>query len=534
MMDPALIREWEQAARHFTAGRFAEAGAVLAAILERDPTSAQAWLALAQVDIHSGRVQQAFRHAANAARHAPADAAFLCDVASTLMTTGAMTDGLACVERAAALGVTAPSLQQRIAMQYQTLNLHDPALAWMERARVGGLRDAPSRFCMAVQLMFHGRVQDAEAELDACGSAVPVLGRAMAQLSQLRRQTVDRNHLTRLARQLELVSPGSEDFAALQFARYKELEDLERYGEAWDALASANATMHALLRHDPAQEQRTFEALMQYVAGWPAKIASMGGRHTGPIPIFVVGMPRSGTTLLDRMLGNHSMVRSAGELGTFRRSLERVTDHFTNRMLDAEIVARLPAVDYAQLGHLYLANSQWCADGRPFYVDKLPRNWLLAPLIHRALPDARILHLVREPMDTVFSNLRSYFGDHYPYGYDVDSLARHYRQYRRVMASWHAALPGAILDVSYAGLVTDPNAELRRVFAFCGLPWEPGCSDLERNHSPVATLSAVQVRGAVNSAYSGRWRHYAGALSGLRAHVERTEASVPRTVAGQD
>lgn len=533
-MDQAAIRAWEQAARHFAAGRFAEAGAVLAAMLDRDPASAQAWLALAQVDIHSGRVQQAFRHAVNAARYAPPDAALLCDVATALLTTGAMTEGLACVKRAAALPVAEPSLRQRIAMQYQNLNLHDLALEWMQRARAAGLDDAPSRFCLAVQLMFHGRVRDAEAELEACADATPVLGRAMAQLAQLRRQTADRNHLGLLARQLAMVEPRSEDHAALQFARYKELEDLERYGEAWEALANANATMHALLRHDPAHERRIVEALVRYVTTGAAKTAADPCQHPGAIPIFVVGMPRSGTTLLDRMLGNHSLVRSAGELGTFRRSLERVTDHFTGRMLDEEIVARLPHVDFAELGGAYLANSQWCAGEQPYYVDKLPRNWLLAPLIHWALPRARILHLVRDPMDTAFSNLRSYFGNDYPYCYDIECLARHCQQYRQVMAAWHTALPGAILDVSYAGLVTDPEAELQKIFAFCGLPWEPGCSALERNHAPAATLSAVQVRGSVSRTYAGRWRHYADALSDLREQIGYRGAPAGRPAAAQD
>ena len=128
-------------------------------------------------------------------------------------------------------------------------------------------------------------------------------------------------------------------------------------------------------------------------------------------------------------------------------------------------------------------------------------------------------------MDTVFSNLRSYFGSDYPYSYDMQCLVRHFQQYRRVMASWHAAMPGAILDVSYAGLVTEPESELRKIFAFCGLPWEPRCSDLDRNHAPVATLSAVQVQGSVNSAYFDRWRHYADALSGLRARIEQASES---------
>lgn len=523
-MGPAIINEWERAARHFADGKYSEAGSVLKAILGRDAQSAQAWLALARVGVHSGAVQDAFSHSRNAARCASEDAGLLCDIATTLLTVGAASEAHDCVERAVATAPVAAGLCQRIALQFQNLNEHDAALTWMEHARAAGLRDFSARFCLAVQLIFHGRMDEAEAELEACEMSIPPLGRAMVQLTQLRRQAPNRNHLGSLAAQIAKAAPGSEDHAALEFSRYKEFEDLGRYEEAWNSLASANATMHALLKHNPVAEQRTFETLMEYVDALGGRAKNAANQHAGPIPIFIVGMPRSGTTLLDRMLGNHSRVRVAGELGTFRRSLERVADRFTGQMLDDAMVERLPHLNYAALGQLYLHNSQWLAKGRPFYIDKLPRNWLLVPLIRRALPQARILHMVRSPMDTAFSNLRSYFGHDYPYSYHVDDLASHYRMYRKVMARWHETMAGTMLDVSYADLVADPEGELRKVFAFCGLQWEAGCADLARNRAPVATLSATQVRDSVHKGFSQRWRPYTSHLSGLQAGFAQDES----------
>lgn len=522
--DPA-VDEWREAAGYFAAGRFDESRLVLAGMLKRNPDNPQAWLALAQVNVHAGSVQKAFESAFNAFKLAPPDAKLLCDIATTLLMVGAGSAARECTERAASLEPRDAAVQQRIAMHYQNINEHDSALAWMERARLGGLDDPPTRFCLAVQLMFHGRMREAEIELEACAVSDPPLGKAMAQLSQIRKWTAHHNHLEMLARQLARSAAGSESHAALQFARYKEFEDLGRYEDAWISLAEANATMRTLLRHDPIIEQHAFDALVECVDGMPISPGKYDSGQEGPTPIFIVGMPRSGTTLLDRMLGNHSEVRSAGELGTFRRSLERMADCFTGHMLDETMVARLPAVDYAELGNLYLANSQWLARGRRFFIDKLPRNWLLVPLIRRALPRARILHMVRSPMATAFSNLRSYFGGDYPYCYDINSLALHYQRYRKMMAHWHAVMPSAICDVSYENLVADPGAEMRKVFDYCGLPWEPGCDDLARNREPVATLSAAQVRGSIDPLLSERWRHYATHLSSLERMV--TEADAP-------
>lgn len=522
-MSEITIVDWQRAAQYFAQGRFADARNVLDSMLARDPRSAEAWLALAQIDIHTGAVQLAVRHALTAAGLQPMHPKMLCDIAAALLTVGEVVAARDCLVRAEALAPGEAELQQCLAMQFQNLGDHAIALTWMERARAGGLADPSSRFALAMQMTFNGHMADAEAELEYCAALSPPFGRAMVQLAQLRYQTPEHNHLALLGRQLGEVQPGSVDHAALEFARYKELEDLARYEEAWKSLQHANQLMHALLQHDSAAEQRTIEQLREQIAR-SAPVTSP--RQSGPCPIFIVGLPRSGTTLLDRMLGNHADVESVGELGTFRRCLEQVADRFTGPMLDEAFVQRLARLDLAEAGTHYLANTQWRAHGRRFFVDKLPRNWLLVPLIHAAIPDAKILHMTREPIAVVFSNYRAYFGNDYPYCYDEDTLAKHFIEYRSVMRDWHALRPGVMLDVSYRALVSDPEMELRKVFEFCGLDWQPGCADIARSPGPVATLSAAQVHDAIRPEMGDRWRQYESHLAHLRERIAIVEWEV--------
>jgi hypothetical protein len=223
--------------------------------------------------------------------------------------------------------------------------------------------------------------------------------------------------------------------------------------------------------------------------------------------------------LLERILSNHSQVTSAGELGAFPRQLRWMADHHGRGLLDEALIDRLPKLDYAEIGRRYLEQTQWRAEGRAWYVDKLPPNWSLVGLIRRALPNAPILHMVRDGMDACFSNFKALFGDAYPYSYDLAALGEHYRHYRRVMAHWHATLPGQLLDVPYNDLVADPEAMAARVLAHCGLPFEAGCADVTRNAAPVATLSSAQVREPIHRRSKGEWQRYAAGLEPLQRRI---------------
>ena len=505
-------RHWNRARRYLSEGNLDAARVSLDSVLLRNPADIGAHLALADIAWEDDRVRDAARHALAAADSVPDDAQLLILVIGALLRVGEVVAARRCMERPACAKTTAVPVLLQMAQHRYSLNETAQSLALYDRAKALGADGAEFHFMRGVQLTFNGRLKEAEGEFLETVRREPTYGRAWQELSRLRKQTPADNHLDGMARALQFVQPGSYEHASIEFARYKELEDLGRLDEAWTALAHANALMYARHKHDPAHTRRLFANLTRACSADFLRPAE--ATHAGPQPIFIIGMPRSGTTVLDRLLGNHSQVESVGELDDFAFQLRWAADH--TKTLDDTVIERLPRIDFAELGGRYLQQTQWRAGGKPFFTDKLPRNWMIAGLIAKALPQARILNLVRDPMDVCFSNFRALFADAFAHIYNLEALASHYLVYRKTMAHWQAALPGRILDVAYADLVGDPDRTLSRVLQFCGLPWEPGCSDLTRNRSAVSTLSAVQVREPVHKRFVDSWRRYERQLAPLQ------------------
>jgi tetratricopeptide (TPR) repeat protein len=487
---------------------------VLEALLVRDRTHVRAHLLLHSLAWKEDRMRDSVRHAVDAARVAADDAELLVLVVSALLQVGECALARECLQRPSLDRVEHPDLLWRMAAFLYYLGDHPAAMQVFERARAAGADSQEFRSDFACQLSIVGRLQEAETEFEICAAMRTTVGRVYVELARLRRQTPEHNHLPLLDRQLALAASGSLDQAGIEFARYKELEDLGRYPEAWNALAHANDVMAARTRYDAALQERLYDRLRKVFPADFARAADFA--QTGPMPIFVIGMPRSGTTLIERILGNHSQVRSAGELEDFDRQLRCVAGRCTQEMLDEQIIGRLPDLDYAELGGRYLAQTQWNACGKAYYVDKLPANWRLVGIIRRALPRARILNMVRDPMDVCFSNFRALFADANGWTYQLSNIAHCYGEYRKLMAHWHAVMPGEILDVSYADLVHDPESTAREAFSFCGLDYEEGCVDLRRNTAPIATQSLAQVRGGIHQGAFDEWRTYETQLAGLR------------------
>jgi hypothetical protein len=344
-------------------------------------------------------------------------------------------------------------------------------------------------------------------------------------LANLRKHTPTTNHLDFLQRQLrrfpaEGATP-SENLVRAEFesAAFKELDDLGRHAEAWSALAKSNALMHALNPYDAALETAVTDALVGHSDCVRAAGSRATPRHDGATPIFIVGMPRSGTTLLERMLSNHLQIISAGEITDFVRQFHWLADIPLGGMLQA--VERAADIDYAELGARYLRQTQWRAHGHQYYVDKLPANIQMVAFIRKALPHAVILHMVREPMDVCLSNYRAMFGNVSAYSYDLAALAHYYGQYQRLASHWRTTLPGALLEVSYAELVSTPEAVMRQVLEYCGLDLEEACLHPEGNVAPVVTPSNIQVREPIHTRSLGQWRNYAEQLEPLRVMLER-------------
>ena len=501
----------------------------LEALVLQAPDDAAVRLELADVLFQRDRLRESTALMLGVAQRLPRDATFILKTAQRLAAVGETLAARSCLDLLAQAPEPPPELLVGQAHLRFMLGEIAPAKALMERAVAAGIDSPGELHLYAMLLQFSGEIDHACTVLENCLQRWPHFGDAAMVLVNLRKQKPEANRLDFVREQLARLPRDSKDPGAMfvraefEYAQFKVLDDLDRHEEAWPALARCNALMHALNPYDAAGETAVTDALMRM------PLPDDPGRAVpaGPIPIFVVGMPRSGTTLLDRMLSGHSAVVSAGEIIDFWRQLHWVAEVTPARSQGLlKIIGRSAGIDYAELGARYLKQTQWRAQGRAYYIDKLPANIQMVAFIRRALPHAPILHMVREPLDTCFSNFKAMFGNVSSYSYDLQALAHYYGQYARLARHWHERLPGAMLDVSYAALVRDPESTLRAVLEHCGLSLQESCLRPELNAAPVATPSSAQVRESIHTRSLAQWRHYASQLEPLRlalaAHATAT------------
>ena len=240
-------------------------------------------------------------------------------------------------------------------------------------------------------------------------------------------------------------------------------------------------------------------------------------------PIFILGMPRTGTTLVERILDSHPQVQSAGELNNFSLELIRLVKESATSAPSTRLdfVAASAAIDFAKLGAAYVQSVRPLRDDSPRFIDKLPFNFLYAGLIHLALPRARIVNLQRHPLDTCYAVYKQLFRDAYPFSYDLTELAQYYVAYDRLMRHWNDVMPGAILTLRYEDVVADIEGSTRCLLQYCGLPWDDACLRFHENRRASTTASATQVRQPLYDSSVGKWRRVKRQLQPARQILER-------------
>ncbi len=373
-------------------------------------------------------------------------------------------------------------------------------------------------------LRYLGRMDEAAALYEQCLALRPDLPDAHWAIATHRRASPPDARLRRLRDALNCHPGGGIERAHLLYALFRELDAADDRAAAWDALAQGARIMSALARHDAQAETARLDALMREAGGWRAPPPS--GSRTGQLtPVFIVGLPRTGTTLLDRILGNHGWVTSAGERNDFAAAVSEVGDRLFSDLAREREPGSLTGLDHRAIGHLYVQRLARHASATAVAVDKNPRNLFNLPLILQALPQAKVLVLERDPMDSAFSNFKELFqGGAYGYSYDFAALAAHVNVARRWTRHWAQAAPDAVRIVRYESLVTDAEATVDGLLGFLGLPHAPSLADITRNDAPVATASSAQVREPINDRGIGAWRRYAPQLDPLRAALGETAA----------
>ncbi|QDQ74720.1 sulfotransferase [Pseudoluteimonas lycopersici] len=482
------------------------------------PSSAVLYFIAGAAALELRQTPSAIEYLSRAVNLDPARADYLVQLSRALTAVRRYADASVVAGKAWALLPRDPIALDMLGVVFSRLNEHIKAVEVFQRLVDSNPQSAGYRFNLATSLIFTGSIAAAEVQLEECLKLDPGFWKAYPALAKLRKQTDDRNHVERLLAVLP-DAQGPDAATYVHMALSKEFEDLGQYPDAFEHLVLGKTPLRIAKGYLISRDEAMFEAIERNFGG---AVPSTSG-HPSSEPIFVFGMPRSGTTLVERILSSHSHVQSMGELENFGFVLKRASGSATSSMLDPDTIMRSRRLDWAGLGGDYLASTRPGTGKKPRFVDKLPQNFLYAGDIANALPMARMICVRRHPMDTCLGNFRQLFAlasPYYDYSLDILDTGRYYMLFDRLMAYWERMLPGRILTVEYEALVHDQERWTQRLLEFCGLPWEEACLRFNDNAAPVATASALQVREPMNSNSIGRWKNYRPQLAPLRRMLE--------------
>ena len=367
-------------------------------------------------------------------------------------------------------------------------------------------------------LKTQGKTTEAILAYRAAADAKPDCGDAYWSLANLKTYRFTDAELARMTQAEEDPLTRPVDRYHLCFALGKALEDRGEYARSFAYYERGNALKKTECRYRPGITERNTR-LQKAVCTAEFFAARAGFGCASAAPIFVVGLPRSGSTLIEQILASHSSVEGTMELADIPRMVQdlegRSDQHGEPRY--PEVLARLTADDCRRLGEKYLSDTGAYRRGKTFFVDKMPNNFRHLGLIHLILPQARIIDARREPMACCFSNFKQLFASGQQFTYSLEDIGRYYRAYVELMAHWDAALPGKVLRIQHEELVGDLAGNVRRILEFCGLDFEPGCVEFHRTERQVHSASSEQVRQPVYREGLEQWRHFEPWLGPLRA-----------------
>ena len=514
-------RRIEEATAAFVADDRKTAEEIFRDILKTDATHVAALCGHAALALAAGKTvdsERLLRHALKQCEHMPLVQRCL---SHTLLAAGRLPEAETAIRKLLKIEPENPQNWVALGTVHTRMLRQQDALAAYEAAARLNPQEVRLRLSIGHVLKTLGKRAECEQAYHACLAMNPGFGEAYWSLADLKNYLFSDAEIAAMRDLAAAPAAAATDKAAsgnaaqLQFALGRALEQRGEYAQAFDHYAAGNA----LRRRDAPFNIVKFEAKSERVRACFDGAFFAGRVSTGspdPSPIFVVGLPRSGSTLVEQILASHSCIEGTMELPNIV-TMVREFDHLGGGN-DAypESVRSASAEQLAALGRRYLDETRPIRTGRPRFIDKMPNNFSHVGLIHAILPNATMIDVRRHPMDACFSTFKQHFAEGQSFSYDLEDLGRYYRCYLALMDHWDAVLPGKVLHVCYEELVRDAESGIRALLAHCGLPFEPACLKFHETERPVRTASSEQVRQPLYASGIGYWKHFAQQLEPLR------------------
>lgn len=513
-----LQQTYARAVESLNNGEWVKARALASQLIDRAPPHAGVYFVAGVAELNLGLMPAALEHLQRAVDLNPTRADYAAQFAKALATGRLMRQALGVADAALARSPSDAVTLDTLGIVYTQGNQHAKAVSLFRNAVALAPSRASYHFNLATSLTFMGEIDQAGQELEACIACDPRYWKAHLALAKLRKVDASHNHIKRLSALLAEFADQVQPAMYLNLALSKELEDIGDYSGGFRRLVAGKAKGREGRNYDSSRDRALFEAIVESVPVW-RDVEGSGSDE----PIFVIGMPRSGTTLVDRILSSHRDVGSAGELQNFGVILKRATGSVTPGLVDVDTVGRARNLPWRAIGDAYIESTRPGTGSLPRFVDKLPHNFLYAGYIAKALPRASIVCLRRNAMDTCLGNFRQLFAQntpYYDYSFDLLDTGRYYLMFDRLIRHWREVMPGRVLELDYESLVDDQEGTTRALLAHCGLEWDAACLRFDDNAAPVATASAVQVRQPLHRGALNRWKRYGAELDDLRALLQ--------------